>query len=208
MYAPFRCPRVETFSDLAGAPALPLRQTWLPEPSAGFQSGEVRCGWRPDAFCVEALLTDRDVYNPETRFNEPAFLRGDVFEMFLQPPGGEVYYEFHVGPANQVFQLRIPSVETFAARRELGPSKDWLLGDRRIDSRVALYPEEGVWRVWAELPVEMMDRSELESGERWRLSFCRYDYNRNPDELMHSSTSPITQLDFHRLSEWGECLVV
>ena len=188
------------------AEPLPLRQSWLPEPEPGFQPGEVRVGWTPDAFQVNAVLTDRDVFNPETRFNAPAFLEGDVFEIFVQPPGAETYFEFHVGPGNQLFQLRIPSSAEFYAARDSGIRQDWLIQDSKINSEVDLGP--GFWRVTADIPASIMDVERIGQGQAWKMSFCRYDANRSPDALFLSSTSPIKELDFHRSSEWIDFLIV
>ena len=192
-----------TFSD---ALRLELCQFWRSELEPGFQPGEVRVGWTPEKLSVQAVLQDRDSYNSVVDFNQPAFLSGDVFEIFLQPPEAEEYYEFHVGPANQLYQLRIPSLECFTKVRKTGIPPEWLIHTETIESSVI--QQEDFWTITANIPAALLGISSFAQDQQWKLSFCRYDANRNPDSCILSSTSPFTKVDFHRLDEWKKFLFV
>jgi hypothetical protein len=162
--------------------AVPLRQAWREE------------------------LEDRDVFNPETRDHVPAFLKGDVFELFFQPPDSEAYWELHVGPDAQIQQIRIPSPEAFARIREQGIPGEWMLRDPRmvVQSRI----DRNCWNLDLNIPFSLFQRPFLASGERWKVSFCRYDHNLDPNSCFLSSTSSINALNFHNLSEWMIGLLV
>jgi hypothetical protein len=192
----------------SAVPALPLQQAWLAAPEPDFRPGEVRLGWRNDALLVYAVLKDCDIYNDEREFNQPSFLRGDVFEIFLQPAGQEAYYEFHFSPHNQKLQLRWPSVSAVDAFREhpgenLAGLEPFKFRRPEIQSRTCI--ECGRWQVLAEIPFAMISESVSLGGDtRWKFSFSRYDHTRTRSNPVLSSTSPHPECNFHRLEEWGE----
>lgn len=177
-----------------------LEQTWLSEPAPLFRPATVWVWASPDDLCVAAELEDADIFNPVTGFNEPAFQYGDVFEIFLRPLPGDTYYEIHVSPVNQLFQLRIPSSEEFYAQRSHPLTADWFVTDWIAASQVWVEPEQERWRVWVRLPLSRLwkDAGALEG----LASFSRYDHTRGQEKPVHSSTSPHPRLDFHRQQEW------
>lgn len=188
-----------------GAQSCALKQTWLPAPEPGFRPAKVRTGWRPEALYVLADLDDADIFNPETRFNEPSFMVGDVFEMFLRPQEQDPYFEFHVTPRNQKFQLRIPREN---ALQSLPPGvwlpAEWMVRQPVIESRVNLPVGQERWRVLAVIPFALVvERGAVEPGACWRFSFSRYDYTRGAAGPVLSSSSPHRELSFHRQQEWG-----
>ena len=187
------------------AGTLSFQQSWLSEPEPGFQRGEVRVGWQPEGFRMQATLMDRDVFNPETGFNERFFLQGDVIEWFLQPLGADEYWEFHVGPEGQLYQVRFPSKPAFDALRSTGIPREWMISNPIIEVSTRFLC--GCWQIDAFLPVSMLNRSQLLANEVWKMSFCRYDYNRNPENVILSSTSPLSALDFHIISEWDDFML-
>lgn len=191
----------------AAGQAVEARQAWRPEPEEGFRPMRVKTVWTPAALYVRALIEDADIFNPETRFNEPSFVRGDVFEMFLRPGGQESYYEFHVTPANQRFQLRIPSARALAAPRpKPGIPAEWLVS-REIRSRMHVDAAGECWEVMAEIPFDLVcEAVRPMAGSRWTFSFSRYDYTRGQARPVLSSTSPHAALNFHRQEEWGTLL--
>lgn len=203
------CPRIEMPGKsawlpelLAGREALYFQQTWLPEPEPDFMPGQVWMGWMPEGFRIWAELADRDIFNPVTEFNRPAFLKGDVFEIFLKPESSEVYYEFHVNPNNQLFQYRIPSGPELQQQRGKGIRTEWLIPEPVIHSAVEVDPAKSQWRVRVQIPVQKLGLSELKSFDRWRFSFSRYDYSQNLQEPVLSSCSKHRKLDFHDQSAW------
>lgn len=164
--------------------------------------GEVKIGQSPEGFVIEAVLSDQDLFNPVTTFNEPAFLKGDVFEIFLKPAGSDAYYEFHVNPHNQLFQYRIPSSEAFRQKRKPDNGSDWLLTEPVLESRVQIDREKGEWRISVCIEVEKLGLLPLKEFAIWRFSFCRYDYTQNRESPILSSTSKLKKLDFHDQSCW------
>lgn len=193
-------------------PGLAMGQRW--RGGAGEVRGTVRLGWGEERLWVYARLPDADIFNPVRAFNEPAFLQGDVFEMFLQ--GGldaERYVEFHVSPENQRFQL------AFLRGGDPGGGGAYVQGEylgelcrAPLDSGVRVDAAGGVWEVWAGVPFAVIggDVTQL------RGSFCRYDATRREDGTLQRelfSTSPHLEARFHRRQEWarlcpGEALPV
>jgi hypothetical protein len=194
-----------------GAAACTLGQTWLAAPAPGFRPATVRTGWRPDALYVLADLEDADIFNPETRFNEPSFQFGDVFEMFLRPENQDPYYEIHVTPENQKFQLRVPFENgVFKVKPPPGAflPPEWMV-QTPIESRVSVNVAQARWRALAVIPFSLVVEAGVAgAGMRWRFSFSRYDYTRGAEQPVHSSTSPHPVLSFHRQQEWGTLLFV
>jgi hypothetical protein len=188
-----------------GADGCTLWQAWRDAPEALFRPATVRVGWTAERLLVYAELADDDIFNPVTVFNEPSFMQGDVFELFLRPSGQDAYYEFHITPLNQRLQLRIPSEAAFRAPKPSpGIPADWFQGQRQIDSRVAVDAAAGLWRVLAGVPLDWVaEGGRPRRGTEWRFSFSRYDYTRGRPDPVLSSTSAHTRVDFHRQCEWG-----
>ena len=182
-----------------------MQQAWLPTPLAGFRPASVRIGHDAGALWVYAHMQDDDPFNPETRFNAPAFTRGDAFEMFLRPEAQAAYCELHVTPENQIFQLRIPSAEVFAMPK-LNPkgTNQWFLPTPVFDHWTRVDRAAGWWEVLARVPFESVAESgAAPAGTRWLFSFSRYDYTRGVQAPVLASTSPHPVCNFHRQTEWG-----
>lgn len=183
-----------------------LQQAWQDRPDAGFRPASVRAGWNDDVLLVYAVLEDDHVFNPVTRFNQPAFTEGDVFEIFLRPHGQDAYFEFHINPNNQKFQLRIPSIEAFQANRSRKGNipREWFLEERAIHSRVKVEPEQRQWRILADVRFDgVVERPSGHPEGAWLFSFSRYDYTPEARSPVLSSTSPHQKVNFHRQQEWG-----
>jgi hypothetical protein len=186
---------------------LTLRQAWRTEPETDLQPGLVRVGWTRDAMAVEAELTDLDIFNPVSEFNQVAYTLGDVFEVFLRPEGQDAYFEIHVTPQNQVLQLRFPDAAAVRKPKpgdtqdeRLAPYKVW---QPRITSQTRVDAPARKWFVTAAIPFAMVVESrEMKTGRRWFCSFCRYDYTRGRAKPVLSSTSPHAECNFHRQQEW------
>jgi hypothetical protein len=195
------------YRQLEGAETVELRQGWYRETEPFFRPGRVRTGWTRTTLIVAAELDDADIFNPVAAFNDPAFMKGDVFEIFLRPENQEAYYEFHVSPQNQQFQLRIPSGVAFQLARAGGSMEHWKIRQRCIESRATIRAAEQKWWVAAVIPFSLVaERGPVTAGSSWRFSFCRYDYTRGSPWPILSSTSPHRQADFHRQAEWGTLL--
>jgi hypothetical protein len=180
-----------------------LQQAWLTEPVDGFRPGTVWVWRAGDEWCVAAELEDENIFNPVEAFNVPAFNDGDVFEIFLRPMGQEAYFEIHISPVNQLFQMRWPSREAFHANAGRPFDPGWFIDEWRVSSRVWVGAEERKWRVYARLPMlKMLEAGQDAKTVEWIASFSRYDHTRGRERPVHSSTSPHAKLDFHRQQEW------
>lgn len=188
-------------SVFAKTPAVVLQQSWLPTPEPGFEPAVVHVGRDARVLWVLAHLTDQCIFNAVQEFNAPFFLSGDVFEIFLRPLAQDTYYELHVGPENQQFQLRIPSGELFRITpREV--SRTWTVETPLFSSWTRVAPEENLWQVLARIPFENLLETGAASPE-WLFSFSRYDYTRGSERPVISSSSPHQEPGFHRQEEWG-----
>ena len=161
-------------------------------------------GWTPQHLLVFAELADRDVFNPEAGFNQTFFRTGDVFEIFLRTLPADPYYEFHVGPDNQHFQLRLPHANPWAGLKKGDPAPDFTIKDPAFfASQVWVRPHEERWFAAVRVPFAgIADPGWAQPGAELLLSFSRYDYTRNQDKPVHSSTSAHAVLNFHRQEEW------
>jgi hypothetical protein len=152
---PLYCPQIEVFSltDWNGRspgdePVLVMRQAWNAD--SDLEGGTVRFGWNGRGLLLHATLPDRDIFNPVTEFNEPAYLMGDVFEIFLRPVSQAAYYELHISPSNQLYQVRFPESLTEAKPGEtITPS----LVTVGIESTVRFDRPNESWEIFAEIPL-------------------------------------------------------
>lgn len=191
----------------ADAPCVESRQAWRETPEPEFRPMRVQAKWDAEALYVHAVLDDDDIFNPETRFNALAFQCGDVFEIFLRPAGQDAYFEFHVTPENNRFQLRIPSAAAFATTNlSAGIPAEWFIRDRVLASRVRVDAAAGRWEVAAKIPFDWVceEAPPPKPNDRWLFSFSRYDYTRGRPAPVLSSTSPHQKVSFHRQQEWGQ----
>lgn len=190
---------------LVEAPCLALAQHWRAEPERDFRGASVRAGWRNETLWIWAEMSDADIWNDATGFNQPLHLRGDVFEIFLRPSGGERYFEFHVAPHNQKLQLCWPDAQSLTKARasvdEETAIEPFLMRSEILQSWTHI--ERDKWGVLAALGWRDLGVEAPQSGEIWSFSFGRYDATRGKAPVL-SSTSPHTLPDFHRQSEWGD----
>ena len=203
---------------MAGAHRWQLDQAWLPATDRRFEPAEARVAWTREALVILGTLRDRDVFNPVEDFNEPSFQLGDVFEVFIKPSNQEAYFEFHVSPHNQVMQLRWPApprrmLHADKLRVNRGASSEMLqpykVSTPRIATATRSMPDGNGWQVWVEIPLKMMmDSPASLADSRWRLSLSRYDYTRGEKRPVLSSTSSHSQLDFHRVEDWQDLVLV
>lgn len=185
----------------ANEEAISLGQAWRESPQAALRPTVVRLARGAGELLILAELEDEEILNPLCGLNEPAYTQGDVFEIFLQPEGQQAYYEFHIGPVGQLFQLRIPSGSDFEHRRE---AENWLLPVPVLRRKTWVMPDEKRWVIYACIPLARIQESgRVEPGSRWRFSFSRYDYSSGQPEPVLSSSSPHTERSFHRRQEWG-----
>ncbi len=178
----------------------PLGQPWSESLEPGFRPGEIRLSWKPEALIVEANLTDDEVFNQATRDNQRMWELGDVFEIFLMIEGRKDYIELHVTPQNHRLHLHFPGVggrptpgaEPFPFEKMLTSPPSFRSTTRKT--------EKG-WAVSAAIPPAVLGLKNFENGQVLRVSFCRYDAATNRPPVL-STSSPHSQIAFHRPDEW------
>ena len=197
-------PEIPAWADIdaasTGVPALPFRQDWLEVPDPALQPGDVAVMQTPSRLLVMARMTDAHAENPSRGINGLHFLKGDVFEVFLKPPDGEAYWEIHVTPEGETYQVRIPSVGEFQARRKAGLPIDELVRPFLLDPPVAKVMARKVearpgWDALILFPLP------ADAQGDWRFSACRYDSDGSGKPVL-SSISPLTRPDFHFQPDW------
>ena len=181
-------------------PILDMRQAWKAD--ANLEGGTVRVGWNGRGLLLHATLPDCDIFNPVTDFNEPAFLKGDVFEIFIRPLSQDAYYEIHISPNNQQYQVRLSSKRaTQNSDETLRPT----IVTVPVESMVQIDRPNNRWEVFAEIPLaEICENTPTQPGSDWLVSFSRYDYTRSAEGMTFElfSTSAHKQPSFHRQQEW------
>jgi hypothetical protein len=180
-----------------------MKQTWLQVPQQEFAPGLVFTGWKEADFFVFAELIDVDIFTFAKEHQQRLWMLGDTFEIFLRHPDQEAYFEFHIAPNNLRLQLRFPDA---GAAARVGRSKQFeevMMERDAFISRTWVKPEIQRWFVLARIPGRLLDQKDNLSGSQWSFSFCRYDYTREQNVPVISSTSPHRRPDFHRQYEWG-----
>ncbi|MDD5350439.1 MAG: hypothetical protein PHQ12_09535 [Chthoniobacteraceae bacterium] len=208
--AAFVCPRLERTPEdwpamdaaFAGIPGVPLRQAWLEGAEPRFRPAVAKMARTAEAMLAMVELEDVDVFNPVSEFNAPAFLRGDVVEIFVLPAGTSRYVELHATPEAALLQLRW----TVGWRRRSRPGAPLDLRESLITSPVAralTRRTSGGWSAFLAVPFALMEAAPQAFEEGWRASVCRYDYTRGEEKPVLSSTSAFARVDFHQADCWN-----
>ena len=212
-----KCPRMNavnlddsaTIEDVfANADFSHFQQGWREKEEESFRPAKAAAAWTDDALIVYAILQDDDIFNEiqESEFNKMSIAYGDVFEIFLKPSGQSSYFEFHLNPNNQKFQLRFPYRDANKILKNNFKSTEDMIDSFKvhapIESRVTL--SQGGWRVVAKIPFDtIVESQKIVPGLKWSFSFSRYDYTRPSKEPVYSSTSPHSAINYHLLDEYG-----
>lgn len=176
-----------------------LRQAWQAAPEQGFEPAYAELHAGSDAFWVFAALSDRDIYNSATGFNEKTWQTGDVFEIFIQTDA-DSYYEFHVTPENRNLFLAW-TTESFAAR---GPLEEAMIQDPSfLSSETSIQRDEDRWTVVARIPYANLGIDPADPDAALKVAFARYDTGRQADSLTILSASPeFPRASFHLRDFW------
>jgi len=167
-----------------------------------------RMMWDNDALYFYGEMHDEDLYADITEHNGMCWLN-DVFELFFKPNEKDrPYYEFQVNAAGTHLEMYLPSRGAGGYGR-FG-KKDVKLG---MVSAVKLNgtlnkfqdKDEG-WIVEGKIPWTAFAPTggKPKPGDLWRYSLCRYDYAVTHERPELSSTSLLTQSDFHRYEDYGK----
>lgn len=138
--------------------------------------------------CVYAAFRDSDIFS-DAGEGERTWMRGDVFELFLQKPGQEGYAEFHTAPTGVLLQLRFPD----PASRFVGNYTDKIFNGG-LKSEIEVRREENLWLVKMLLPYE----GGLTGA---KFLFGRYNYTRGVKEPEISSSTAV-ESTFHAPAFW------
>lgn len=199
---------------LAKRKLLPLVQNWLATTDPLFAPANAAAAWDDNYLYVYADLEDQDIFNPSKGLNQPAYQKGDIFEILIRSRESEAYFEFHVTPHDEVMQLRFPHKASLAEYREAGGKPENLISTFQIDERVVethaeIRPEENRWTVLLKIPAKViMPNRAFHAGDVLLFSFCRYDHTRGTAAPVLSSTSHYTVCSFHRQEEWRKMTLV
>ncbi len=178
-----------------------FRQSWRSEPESDFQPGTVYAAWNESGWHFRALLSDKIIRNEAKIDHMATWTTGDVFEVFLQEQEGTRYSEIHVTPENHHLVLAFPAPGIIRT-----PGMDWtrwIVRDHGIQSKTHIFESEKRWEVDLFVPLAFASHgAKLNSKNRWKISFGRYDYSLPDLTPVISSTSSHSQCDFHRIEEW------
>ena len=193
---------------LSSRKAINFKQSWLVTPERLFAPASAAAAWDGNDLYVYATLQDHDIFNPSMGLNQPAYQRGDIFEIMVRPRNGEAYFEFHITPSNQVLQLRFPRRTSLAGFHESGGKPEDLIAtfqiaDRVLESHVEIDSERKIWTILVKIPASTLTPgAKLHAGDTLLFSFCRYDHTRGQQNPVLSSTSNHSVCSFHRQEEW------
>jgi cellulose/xylan binding protein with CBM9 domain len=167
---------------------------------------KARLLWGDDALYFAAEMEDVDLYADIREHNGMCWLN-DVFELFFKPSEKSLaYYEFQVNAAGTHLEMFLPSRGAGGYGR-FG-KKDVKLGmvtAVKLDGTLNQWQDEDKgWTVEGKIPWTAFAATggKPKPGDVWRYSLCRYDYSVKFERAETSSTSHLTQGDFHRYEEY------
>ncbi|MDD5262800.1 MAG: hypothetical protein PHD76_13220 [Methylacidiphilales bacterium] len=213
MYSPFKCPKLPSIPlnwpdvDAAfdGVPGLDFRQAWRETPEARFRPAVARLAYHDRGLCVLAELEDIDVFNPVSGFNQPAFLEGDVVEVFVHS-NVDRYYEIHAAPNGALLQLKLP-----VGWQKMTPSpfkgNPWDDAIASPVTRVMTRLTSNGWSAFLDIPFELLN-AHPKSGSLWSFAICRYDYTKGWPDPVLSSSAALSKIDFHQITNWDQLVFV
>lgn len=181
---------------------LAFGQSWLESSARNFPGGTVQLGWQGNRLYYFAQLEDQEVYTTATEQNQRLWELGDVLEIFVGIYGQPGYLEYHTAPNGLTLQLYFADAEALAASSGPEGFKRCVREDPASSSLV--FQRANGWEVLGWISAESLGLppgSDL-AGQVLDISFGRYDYSRNEESPVLSSTSDLSKLSFHRRAEW------
>ncbi|MEI6321839.1 MAG: hypothetical protein WCP60_01900 [bacterium] len=169
----------------------PFTQSWLPEPEIGFHAGSVEILCNDGVLLFKAELQQPLVSTLATAHQQRLWELGDVVEFFVQKTGDSDYHEYQIAPNGMMLALHYPDSNSVISVRN---------GERRMEEYLCCLPTGNAaithsgWRASLSIPV---------AGHKMRLNCGRYDCSMGLPAII-SSTSNLTQRDFHRQQDWRE----
>jgi hypothetical protein len=128
---------------------------------------------------------------------------GDVFEVFLVRRGWKRYVELHTTPRNH--RLHLAWTQRDLTRFQTGRASlgEFVRSSKEFTSWVRRSTRSRQWRVLLRIPSSTLPPgTPLQAGQRFFMSFSRYDAGLPSTCPILSSTSFHSQPDYHRIHEW------
>ena len=149
-----------------------------------------------DTLHILGLFRDSDIGNRARNDNEKTWETGDVMECFIQIPGHEDYFEFHVTPEKRKLQLHLSS-----ALRRAEQTFEEKLCETGLRVAACAEPDRNFWSGELEIPFAGIG---LTKEQRNGLAFaiCRYNYNAGCPKPEISSTVAFSGETFHAPEQW------
>ncbi|MBE6378942.1 MAG: hypothetical protein E7051_09040 [Lentisphaerae bacterium] len=144
------------------------------------------------SWIAAGLMKTAHPANKVKKDNQQTWLNGDVFEVFLQLPGHQDYYEFHTTPEGHKLQLHLPDAITF---RDLPHKKK--ICEVGLQVRNVIEPKEMFWYCELRIPFAGLQVP----NNKCRFAFARYDYT-DFEEKPEISTYPYFPETVHTPDFW------
>ncbi len=183
----------------SSAPIL-FAQPWQETPDADFQAARAWLNWSGSDLIIRAELDDRDIFSEATAHNQPLFLLGDTFEIFLMRSGADEYFELHVSPENYHAVLRWQRGGIDQVRDGQKTLADFHGSPDAFSSDVTR--SAAGWTVEAQIPSALIGLDRLTAGQHCLLSLSRYDYAGPGAKPVLSTISAHPIKNFHRTEDW------
>jgi len=187
---------------------LSLRQSWMNQPEADFQTGKVQVLWDRKCLHILATFEDEDIVGLSTNGMMRSLCVSDIFQVFVDGKDGLEYQELHISPDNQCKLLQwsedrfrrfndgeIPLDEILIQHNGLCESSTWI------------EEENNQWTVYLALsaPFFKPDEQELRKGTRLRMVFCRFDTSPSSAQSVLSATCSFEGApQFHQRQFWHD----
>ena len=182
---------------------LSFKQSWRTDLQLDFLPAQVHLGSDLKFLYGYTILHDLKIGNKSTRKGERTWEMGDLFEIFIKREDQSDYWELHVTPENFHLSLHLPPLEQ---RQEIPIDDQLSLFWQEVpefQSKVWIEPNLSQWRIAWKIPWEIFGKEDPRSFQ-WKMAFCRYDYGEEGEPPIHSSTAPLTKLNFHQVQEWQD----
>ena len=145
---------------------------------------------------ILGVFRDSDIGNRARNDNEKTWETGDVMECFIQLPGHEDYFEFHVTPEERKLQLHLPS-----ALRRAEQTFEEELCETGLRVAACAEPDRNFWSGELKIPFAGIGlKTEQLNGLAFAI--CRYNYNTGCPKPEISSTVAFSGETFHAPDQW------
>lgn len=162
--------------------------------------------WNEKSLFVGVMMEDSDVVTFGEEDQTHLYNQGDCIEVFLKPVDKTYYWEIYGTPTLK------KSVFFYPGRgRRIFPACE----DHPVDVSVAAevygtlnnwHDKDKGWSVIIEIPLEMLERQgyPLKPGTDWTILVARQNFSADLPEKEYSSHTPLSQIDYHLLEDYGK----